>query len=400
MARMTVEQLVARLSPHVETALRPLHRKMRDLEARAASLERRNEKLQERATDFGPILSRVGNTDGGTHDDDMHATRTPATSGGRRFGQFLKQVAGGHTKSLQASDDSAGGALVPAEAIGDVIPRLIAESVVTGFRPVRTRLEGNALRFPRIDGGATAQWIGEGENLPTSQQTTDSVLLTPKKLGVIIPVSNDLIRRGASNIETVLADDAISAINAAVDLAWIRGPGTSGQPTGFRNQPGIITTPSAGTSLTDVVSDLGRAREALREANVPMTRPGFLLSPRTERALFTALTSNGTPAFRDEMATNGTIFGVPFAVTSQIPVNLGPGGDESEVYLVDFAQVIIGEQVPVAVQAFEAAAYASGGGIVSALSRDETVLRIIVETDIGLRHSQAVHVTTGVTWGL
>jgi len=398
MARMTVEQLVARLSPHVTQALAPLHRKMRDLEARAASLERDNEKFRERATDFGPILARVGNADGGTPEDDMNATRTPAPSGGRKFGAFLRQIAAGQTKALQAGDDSAGGALVPAEAIGDVIPRLIAESVVTGFNPVRTRLEGNALRFPRIDGGATAQWVGEAENLPISQQTTGSVLLTPKKLGVVVPISNDLIRRGASGTEEILSSDAVAAINAAVDLAWIRGPGTGGQPTGFRNQPGILTRASGGTSAAAIQDDLGRAREALRQADVPMTRPGFLISPRTERALFTLLDANSNPIFRPEMA-NGTIFGIRFGVTSQIPTNLGGGGNETEVYLVDFAHVIIGEQVPVAVQAFEGAAYASGGNIVSALSRDETVLRIIVETDIGLRHSQAVHVTTGVTWG-
>jgi len=398
MARMTVQQLVARLSPHVETALRPVHRKLRDTEARLVSVERENAKFREKATDFGPLLARVGSADGGFDVDDMHATRTPAAQGGRKFGRFLKQIASGKTKALQASDDSAGGALVPAEAIGDVIPRLIAESVVTGFNPVRTRLEGNALRFPRIDGGATAQWIGEGENLPTSQQTTDSVLLTPKKLGVIIPVSNDLIRRGASNVEGILADDAVTAINAAVDLAWIRGPGTGGQPVGFRSQPGILTRASGGTSAAAIQDDLGRAREALRQADVPMTRPGFLISPRTERALFTLLDANSNPIFRPEMA-NGTLFGIPFAVTSQIPTNLGGGGNETEVYLVDFAQVIVGEQVPVAVQAFEAAAYQDGGTIVSALSRDETVLRIIVETDLGLRHGQAVHVTTGVTWG-
>jgi len=387
--RMTNEEFVRRVGPPLERELRKIF----------APLQEKLKSYERQATNFGKVLGRMeAEMPGGFDEEHMHATRTPAPGGGRKFGKFLKQIAGGHTKALQASDDSAGGALVPAEAIGDVIPRLIAESVVTQFRPVTTRLNGNTLRFPRIDGGATAQWIGEGENLPASQQTTGSVALTPKKLGVVVPISNDLIRRGASNVEAILVDDTVGSIDAAVDLAWIRGPGTSGQPTGFRNQPGVITTPSAGTSLTDVVSDLGRAREALREANVPMTRPGFLLSPRTERALFTALTSNGTPAFRDEMS-QGRLLGVPFAVTSQIPVNLGVGGDESEVYLVDFAQVIVGEQVPVAVQAFEAAAYQDGGTIVSALSRDETVLRIIVETDIGLRHSQAVHVTTGVTWG-
>jgi hypothetical protein len=35
----------------------------------------------------------------------------------------------------------------------------------------------------------------------------------------------------------------------------------------------------------------------------------------------------------------------------------------------------------------------------SAYSRDETLMRMILQHDIGLRHLSAVSVLTGVTWG-
>jgi len=419
-AKMTVDQLVERLSPHLHKRIREAiaeQKKQADEAEAKAARERRereaqeaeNARFRERATDFGKLLSRLQ-----TPESDAPGVKEGE---GRRWGRFLSFLAAGQgdrskalrlaqaardewsIKALEASDDSSGGAFIPAEAVGDVIPRLVAESVVSGFNPIRVRLEGNTLRFPRIDGGATAQWIGEGEQAPASQPTTDSVTLTPKKLAVVVPISNDLIRRAPQNVETQIRDDTVGSIDAAVDLAWIRGPGTGGQPAGFRNHPGILTRASGGTSAANIQDDLGRAIQSLMDANVPMTRPGFLLSPRTWRALFTLLDANSNPIFRDEMATNGTLFGVPFARTSQIPVNLGGGGNESEVYLVDFAQVIVGEQVPVAVDVFDQGSYTQGGNTISLIQTDQIAMRFIVETDLAMRHGQAVHVTTGVTWG-
>ena len=89
-------------------------------------------------------------------------------------------------------------------------------------------------------------------------------------------------------------------------------------------------------------------------------------------------------------------------MTTNIPITqdtTGAGNDnESEVYLVDFAQVIIGESQGLLVDSSQEAAYHDGSNVQAAFSLDQTVVRAIAEHDLGLRHDKAVAMLTGVTW--
>ena len=151
-------------------------------------------------------------------------------------------------------------------------------------------------------------------------------------------------------------------------------------------------------TLANVTTDLGRLVLALENANVRMLRPGWLFSPRTKFYLMTVRDGNGNYAFRDEML-RGFFWGWPFASTTQIPQNLGVGGDESEVMLADFADVVIGEAMNLLIDASAEAAYHDGSSVQSAYSRDQTVVRAIQEHDFGMRHDESVAVLNEVTWG-
>ena len=92
----------------------------------------------------------------------------------------------------------------------------------------------------------------------------------------------------------------------------------------------------------------------------------------------------------------GTLLNFPFAVTSQIPSNLGTGANESEVYFVDFGDAIIGESSLVELAVSEEAAYYNGISVVAAFSLDQTVIRAIARHDFALRRSVAGAVLTEV----
>ena len=151
-------------------------------------------------------------------------------------------------------------------------------------------------------------------------------------------------------------------------------------------------------NLANVTTDLGKAILALREAETLFLRPGWLISARTEFYLTTLRDSNGNYAFKDEMAT-GKLYGFPFAVTTQIPDNLGDSEDESEVYLVDFVDAVIGESSQVEIEVSTEAAYYDGSSVVSAFSLDQTVLRAISRHDFAMRRSTSGSVIEAVTWG-
>jgi hypothetical protein len=78
---------------------------------------------------------------------------------------------------------------------------------------------------------------------------------------------------------------------------------------------------------------------------------------------------------------------------------LGGGSDESEVYLADMAQMLIAESDEMEVRMFESAAYHDGTAVRSAVSRDETVMRLIARHDFAPRYRGAdIAVVTGVQW--
>lgn len=304
------------------------------------------------------------------------------------------------TKGLYASSDEYGGYLVPEEFSTDVIELLRPASVVRSLNPVVVPMGSGTLEVPKITGGATASYIGELNNLPATDMRFGMLRLTWKKLAALVPVSNDLLRFDAVGSDAIVRDDLVAALAQRSDAAFIRANGTLFTPKGIRYWcPVANEIPmTAPFDLATIITDLGSAVLRLRAANSRMLRCGWLFSPRTEFALMTIQNAMGTYAFRDEMM-RGLLWGFPYRVTTQIPENLG-GGDESEVYFVDFADVVIGEAQTLVVDVSTQAAYYDGSQVQAAFSRDETVIRAIMLHDLGVRHDSSVAVITGVRWGV
>jgi HK97 family phage major capsid protein len=302
-------------------------------------------------------------------------------------------------KALAAGTESAGGFLVQDEFANSIIELLRPASVVRSLNPITVGMDSGTLRMPKLTTGSSGGWIGENQNAPATQPVFGQVVLTAKKYASLVPISNDLLRRNSVQADTVVRDDLVGDIGSSTDLAFIRGAGTGGAPQGLANQSGIGTFAANGTvNLANVTEDLGTALQTLMDADVRMLRPGWIMEPRTWRYLITVRDGNGNLVFKPEMD-GGSLFGYPFRWTSQIPRNLG-GGTESELYLVDFADVVLGETTSILLDASAEAAYHDGSNVVAAFSLDQTVLRAIVEVDIGLRHAESVVLVTAVTWGV
>ena len=303
-------------------------------------------------------------------------------------------------KALQSDEGSTGGYLVPEEYSTELIEYLRPLSVVRRMNPTVVPMNTGTLSMSAMTGGASAEYIGEGSNVSTSQPTLGQVKLTWKKLGCLVPISNDLIRFSTPSADDVVRNDLAGAMAQREDAAFIRDDGTNDKPKGIYGWVANANKFDAnGTvNLANVTTDLGKAILALREAETLFLRPGWLISARTEFYLVTLRDSNGNYAFKDEMAT-GKLYGFPFAVTTQIPDNLGDSENESEVYLVDFVDAVIGESSQVEIEVSTEAAYYDGSSVVSAFSLDQTVLRAISRHDFAMRRSTSGSVIEAVTWG-
>ena len=333
-------------------------------------------------------------------------TRALAAAGGIPF--VAQQVAeswgqSGLFANQNMGSGAAGGFLVPEDVSGEIIELLRPASVVMSFGPRIIPMPNANMTMNRQATGSNASYIGEQQDAPATGITFGQMKLSAKKMAALIPVSNDLMRAVSIEMDRTLRDDILLSIATKTDFSFIRGAGTEFSPRGFRNllvgtalATSNILTMTAGATLATVKSDLGRLELALANADIPMLKPGWIMSPRTEMFLLNLMDGNGNAAF-PEMA-GGKLRGKPYRTTTQIPNNLG-GGTESELYLIDFAQIVVGEHMGIEVAMSTEAAYKDASGTMqAAYGRDETVLRAIVQHDVNTRHLAAIAILTGVTW--
>jgi HK97 family phage major capsid protein len=392
----------------------------KELQAEADALKRQIKLAEEiialKAEGAKPIVVQGAGADEGRHRvfpepknpahkgfDLVHMVKALAAARGnlRDAADFAERVLQntGVAKALAAGTGSSGGFIVPEAYVADIIEFLRPASIVTALDPMILPMPGGNLTVPKLAGGSSAAYIGENTNLPNTLPQFGQIRLTARKLGAMVPISNDLIRFSTPSADTVVRDDLVRAIAQRQDLAFIRDAGTGNAPKGLRYwAPPSTNVLSANptVNLQNVTDDLGSLVLAMKNQNVRFIKPGWMFSHRTEEFLFNLRDSLGNFAFRPEMLT-GKLRTFPYKATTQIPNNL-VDGTQSEVYLADFADVVIGDVGTIRIDASTEAAYFDGSAVQAAFSLDQTVVRAIVEHDIAMRHDFSVSVLTGVTW--
>jgi HK97 family phage major capsid protein len=300
-------------------------------------------------------------------------------------------------KALAAQEEDVGGFLIKDEFAAGLIDLLRADSVIRASNPVVVPMDTGTLRMSKLASGSSGGWIGENQNIPATQPSFGQITLVAKKYASLVPISNDLLRRAGAMADRTVRDDLVSDIATSTDLAFLRGDGNSAQPKGLRFH-GTVIAANGTVNLANVTADIGIMLQTMGDNNVKLRRPGWIMEWRTWRYLITIRDGNGNFAFKNEMD-NGTLFGIPFKLTSQLVRNLG-GGTETELYLADFADVILGETTSVLLDVSTEAAYHDGANVVAAFSLDQTVIRAIVEVDLGVRHDESILILNEVTWGV
>lgn len=302
------------------------------------------------------------------------------------------------------TNGAAGGYLVPEDVSSEIIELLRPASIVMASQPVIVPMPNANMTMGRQATGSNAGYIGEQQDVAATGLTFGQVKLSAKKLAALVPISNDLLRAASIAADRVVRDDMVLSLAIRGDLAFIRGAGTEFSPRGLRfqhlGQPTETThvlVANSTVNLVTVSNDLARLELAIENADVPMIRPTWMMSPRSKKFLEELRDANGNKVY-PELA-NGQLRSKPIRVTTQIPNNLGGGGNESEIYLVDFAHVVVGEHMGIELAMTSEGAYIDSGGTMrSAFSRDETVMRAIQQHDIGARHLPAIAILIGVTW--
>jgi HK97 family phage major capsid protein len=309
-------------------------------------------------------------------------------------------------KALGESTLAGGGALLPPEFASGVVEFLRAKTVVLESGVTVLPMNGGSLTLPFQGGGATSAYTGENQNTTSSQPNFGQLQLSDKKLRTVVPTSNDLLRNGGASVDRIIRDDMVKSMANRMDLALIRGDGSSNTPKGllFHAVAGNKFNASATFNLDNATIDLTKAILKVKEKNVDLTggptgTSGWLFSTRTETALRRLRDGNGNLAFKDEMD-RGLLWGFPFRVTTQIPENLGGGTDESEIYFAAFDVTVLGENESIIVEVFPGGSYFDGSSVISGISQDQTIFASTALHDFGARQrGNEIAVIQAVKWG-
>ena len=328
---------------------------------------------------------------------------------GHHYGQEGALLA----RALSTSVGSAGGFLVPVEMSAEIIELLRPASTVMALNPQILPMPAGNLFVPRATSGASANYVGENQPALASQPGFGGVQLSAKKLVALVPISNDMIKFASPATDGFVRGDMIKAIAQRADLAFLRGNGSAFSPRGLRSfaaNPALggnnVVAANPTVNLQNAVNDLGKLELALEGANIVMDRPGWIMSPRTKTYLMNLRDGLGNAIYEKEMLA-GMLRGKPFKVTTQIPNTLAALAadgvtqtvDGSEIYLADFAEVLIGEAYGLELEVFSGGSYVDANGAMqSGISNDQTVMRAIVQHDMGMRQEAAAAVLTGVRW--
>lgn len=170
---------------------------------------------------------------------------------------------------------SAGGFFIPDEVLADVIPQIFTRSVLINLDgdgmtrvSVLDGLVGGTVKVPKFIGGVIAYWIGEGDEFVESRSKVGDISMTPKKMGILIRLTEEMRRMAAFGFESLLRQDMVRAGAKELDRTILYGRGSSNEPRGVINAIDKAKIVEIETNDADInVNDTVRVFDA--ENNTP-----------------------------------------------------------------------------------------------------------------------------------
>lgn len=287
-------------------------------------------------------------------------------------------------RAMSSGTDSAGGFIVPEEAIPQVIEKLKAQVVAFQLGAREMPATGAPILIPRIGTSVTANWMtGENQTITASDLGLQQIEMAPKTLAARTILSNQLMELSSPAADSIIEDDMASQLAIGLDKGVIEGSGASGQPLGIINDPNVLTE---AISATITWIELSGFPDALANANSLRGRLGWALHP----AMFTQIMQ-----IKSENLTAGTasldvvrrsvdegaptsILGYPFATTTSFTAT------------TDANSMVFGNWDDVLVAMWGGLRLRASDTSDDAFSKDQTHIRGIMRADTALRHSESM----------
>lgn len=307
--------------------------------------------------------------------------------------EYIKAVYNGdfaQVKALSEGTTTDGGYLVP-EYFASEIVRLAPQYGVVRRMARIWPMQEKTVNIPTLS-SVTAYRVAEKASITASQPTVGRVTLSAKKLAVMVPMSNELLRD--ANIQVV---DTLSALSAEALALKEDDWGFNGLGAGegiFQNANVPDFTLASGTDFTDVTADdLLDALNLLDESALPNAR--WYMSFSVFNIIRKLKDDYGRYIVQEPAGgMPATIWNLPVEFVRVLPSASDTDADTPFIAVGDLRYMIMGDmrQYEIAVSKEATITDTDGSTSVNLFEQDMSAVRVIERVDIQLAEADKAFV--------
>ena len=290
-------------------------------------------------------------------------------------------------KAMSVGTDTAGGFIVPEEAIISVIEKLKSRVVAYELGARDMAVSGVPVVLPRLSTSATANWVSENSTISPSDAAFQQLSLTPKTAAARVVLSNLLLETSNPAADRVIEEDMGSQLGIAVDSAALFGGG-AGEPEGIIATTGVTSVGSVvtGSSRVASIGKLLEFEQALQNSDAYGGRLGWAIHPSVLSAIREMTVGDTTSdhiPLQSQVIAEGyadSILGHPYATTTSLTAVAAASAANS---------MIFGNWEDLMIARWGGLRLMASNTSDDAFSKDQTHIRGTLRVDVGLRHTES-----------
>lgn len=195
-------------------------------------------------------------------------------------------------------------------------------------------LRGN-VQFPRHATDVAFSWETETSNVDESVPTYDNISLSPKRTGMYVDVTSQMMQQSSFILEQHLRNIITRRYELTVDNAVLNGSGSGNQPTGILYYSGVnVLSLGSGSANGMTYPALLSMIRDVKSANSRVGSAGWVTNANGEFAL--ANTPKQTSGVEGNFVYDfsGRLIGRPLFTSEVIPSTFSEGGQSDLVGLI------------------------------------------------------------------
>jgi HK97 family phage major capsid protein len=287
-----------------------------------------------------------------------------------------------HVRAGAAGIGAAGGFLIAPELAGYVIDLARAKARVLQAGAQTVPMVNGNLTVAIVTGDPVASWKAENAAFAVSQGSYGEITLTTKTLGVIVPLSLELVM-SAANLNDVVTTQLVKALGLELDSACISADGTLNTPRGIvAHLPADNIVPvGASLAAATAYSYYGSAIGKCLAANAEIDSLSILQNSDVDTALDGLVDTLYQP-----LRPSPNFAKIADAGRKYVANGIVTSGTPASTYAVvgDFSQVLIGMQQSLMIEVSREGGYGVGESAGNAFAQGQVLLRALIMCDVAI----------------